>query len=254
MMKVGVICEGPTDFVAIETFFGAALSHNGLDASFKPIQPEMDNTCPDGGWGNVLLWLNKNPPNARISKLFGGGLFGGELGAEPLDCLLIQLDTDALEEPGFQTYVKKTYDYSVQLAASPADRAKEICNILECAWGDDMTDADKRRHIPSPAVESTETWCIAAFTAQPRNFEVMGGQVLVDSFMHSLETTEGRMPTLPYAAIDKNIKRRQRFCNELFPSARRVSAGCPQFAVALNALIAIAPHAAISNSEFVRNI
>lgn len=239
-MKVGVICEGPTDFVAIENFFGMALAQSEITASFKPIQPQMDNTSPDAGWGNVLLWLNKNPPSARISKLFGGGLFGGELGAEPLDCLLIQLDTDALEEPGFQAYVKKTYDYSVQLAATPTDRAQEVRNILELACGDDMTEADKRRHVPAPAVESTETWCVAAFSAQPQDFEIISAQALTDRFMHALETTEGRVPTLPYAGIDKSIKRRQRFCKAIAGGAPRVSAGCPHFAIALDALVKLA--------------
>jgi hypothetical protein len=91
MMKVGVICEGPTDFIAIEEFFGAAMAENDVHCEFTSVQPNMDNTRPTGGWGNVLNWLLKNSPDARALRYFGSGLFS--ISSASYDALLIQMDS-----------------------------------------------------------------------------------------------------------------------------------------------------------------
>lgn len=241
MIRVGVVCEGPTDFFAIEAFFQHALESSGLVSEFLPIQPEMDRTSPLGGWGNVLLWLKNNPPAARITKFFGGGLFGGQLGIDPLDCLLVQLDTDVLEDGSFQQFVHEEYGYVVNAPGDPNARALEITNILKLAWLDaELSEVDANRHVPAPAFEATETWCLAAYTAQPQNFEIFSGQALVNGFMSALETTEGRIPTPPYSGVDKNIKRRKRFCSAHRGSSARVADNCEHFAQALAKLQSLA--------------
>ena len=240
MIRIGVVCEGPTDFLAIEAFFGHALEANNVDAQFVAIQPKMDNTSPEGGWGNVLLWLKNNPPKSRIVKFFEGGLFAGDLGYEALDCLLVQLDTDVLENDSFQNFVLNTYDHTVTSAKASSDRAREIINILRLAWREDeMTNADASRHVPAPAVEATEAWCLAAFNAQSENFEVVSGQALIDGFMSALETTEGRVPNPPYAEVNKSINRRKRFCASHRASSARVTVGCDHFEQTLQNLRAI---------------
>lgn len=236
-MRVGVICEGQTDFVAIEAFFRSSLSSLNIVSEFVAVQPTMDNTLPKAGWGNVLLWLNNNPPTTRIAKYFGGGLFGGDLNFTPLDCLLIQLDTDILENESFQNYVREQYNWNTATPAESSERAQQIISVLRLAWREqDLTVADKNRHIPAPAVESTEAWCIAAFNAQPVNCEDLSGQLLVDKFMSALEISEGRPPTLPYAKINKDTNRRRRFCEMHEKSADRISAGCVQFEQTLRLL------------------
>lgn len=240
-MRVGVVCEGPTDFVAIKHFFHHCLARNQIEADFIPIQPQMDNTSPEGGWGNVLLWLSKNPPPVRIANLFGGGLFGGGLAIEPLSCLLIQLDTDVLDDVSFRNFVSSQYNYSVVSHSTTHDRADEVRKILRTAWREDaMTVADNDRHIATPAVESTEAWCLAAFFAQPQNCELIQGQSLIDQFMSALEVTEGRQPNLPYSQIDKNVRRRQRFCLKHASNSHRISAGCSQFGHVLQQLQSLA--------------
>ncbi len=237
MIRVGVVCEGPTDFLAIEAFFNNALEAAGVASQFLPIQPRMDNTSPEGGWGNVLLWLKKNPPASRIVKYFGGGLFGGGLEYEALDCLLVQLDTDVLENGSFQRYVCREYGLVVSPATAPDARANEIVRILRLAWREtEMNQVDANRHVPAPAVEATEAWCLAAFTAQAQNFELLSGQDLIDGFMSALETTEGRHPNPPYAEADKSIKRRKRFCQTHRNSSARVADNCEQFAMTLEYL------------------
>jgi hypothetical protein len=241
MIRVGVVCEGPTDFLAIEAFFSHALEAVGVGSEFLPIQPTRDNTLPKGGWGNVLHWLRDNPPRSRVLRFFGGGLFAGELGFPALDCLLVQLDTDHLENDSFRTFVGREYDHAVAAAGTPSARANEITSILRLALREhEMTQIDVGRHVPAPAVESTEAWCLAAFSAQTQDFEVLSGQPLIDGFMSALETTEGRQPNPPYAKVDKNTKRRKRFCDRHRERSARVAQSCSQFAATLQNLRAFA--------------
>ena len=237
-MRIGVVCEGQTDFIAIEAFLGHSLECHEITAEFEAIQPEMDKSSPVGGWGNVFLWLKNNPPEVRVLKLFGGGLFGGNLERAPLDCLLIHLDTDVLGDNAFDKYIKNQFGYDARSPEEPIDRGQEISDILKLAWrNQDMTDADKYRHVSAVSVESTENWCVAVFFAQPDDFELFSGQRLFDRFMSALEKSEGRHPNTPYAEIDKNIPRRRKFCKKHAHNSRRVSSGCHHFKIILDKLI-----------------
>ena len=236
-MRVGVICEGPTDFCAIKAFFYDSLKCQDIESEFIPVQPAVDNTSPQGGWGNVLLWLQRNPPEVRTANLFGGGMFDGNLAVPPMDCLLIQLDSDVLEDTSFQKHVRNTYDHAVVSHQVPEDRAREIKKVLRQAWREsDMSQSDNHRHVAAPAVESTEAWCVAAFSSQLENFEQLSGSALTDRFMSALETTEGRTPQHSYARINKDITRREKFCEAHAKSSRRVAKGCFHFKQALERL------------------
>ena len=72
------------------------MSSEGFSVEFVPLQPDPDATSPEGGWTHVLLWLENHPPDSRIPQFFTGGLFGGDLAQEPLDGILVQLDSDIL--------------------------------------------------------------------------------------------------------------------------------------------------------------
>lgn len=236
-LKIGVVCEGLTDFHAIECFLGHAASERGLHVEFLPIQPVADQTSSNGGWGNVLLWLGNNPPSFRIQRYFGGGLFGGDLSSPTLDGILIQLDSDVLGEASFSHFVTDHYGIAASNPSSPQNRAEAISAILESASRiSEMTDGDVQKHVIAPAVESTETWCIAAFSGKPGDFEALAGQELIDAFMSALEVSEGKSPTLPYAAINKTVSRRKTMCNRLAPSSGRIAANCTSFRNALEAI------------------
>ena len=190
----------------------------------------------------MLLWFQRNPPEARIANLFGGGMFGGNLAVPSMDCLLIHLDSDVLEDTSFQKHVMRTYGHAVVSHPEPEDRAKEIKKVLRQAWQEsDMSHADKRRHVAAPAVESTEAWCVAAFSSQPENFERLSGSALTDRFMSALATTEGRTRQQSYTNIDKDVTRRERFCEEHAKSSDRVAEGCFHFKQALERLYLLVP-------------
>lgn len=237
-MRVGVVCEGWTDFHAIKAFFGGALAAQGIQAAFEALAPSQDSTWPDAGWGNVLRWLLENPSQRRVAEYFNVGLFDN---SPRFDGLLIQMDADILGEIGFCAYVQGAFGHTAANPQNPAERAAAIATVLRLVAGNgNMTNADARRHVIAPAVESTETWCVAAFKAQPVAFERLRDQALTDAFMIALETSESRTPTPPYAHIDKQVERRKRFCERYSEQGSRV-ARCPAFAAALSELSRLMP-------------
>ena len=237
-MHIGVICEGPTDYHAISSFFGASLQSKGVNAVFTAVQPTIDKTQPEGGWGNVLIWLAKNPAAIRVERYFSTGLFGGVLETPPLDCLLIQLDTDILGNNLFNQYVYDNYGFTPANPVTPADRADAIRQVISSACQvNELTDVDIKKHVLVPSVESTETWCVAAFTGQPQNFELLNGSALINAFMTALEMSESRIPQGAYANIDKSVRRRDIFCARHANGSERITAGCEQFRRALDNLV-----------------
>ncbi len=215
-MKVGVICEGPTGFYAISEFFGELLKSFNIEASFVDIQPTMDNTRANAGWGHVFLWLKNNTPNTRIHKYLGSGLFSHGLSAKVVDVLLIQIDTDILENESFQKYIEKNYDCIVTKGIiSPDERALEIEKILSQASGlDQLSEEDKNRHIICPAVESTEAWCICVFKKKKDSYRNLSGQELINQFgqMYALYMENKKSSQTEYSTINKDPDRRLNFC------------------------------------------
>lgn len=201
-MKIGVVCEGPTDFHAIKNFFGSALQEAGIEFEIRSLQPDMDNTLPKGGWNSVIKWLMKNPPSSRAISIFGSGLFSTS--SASYDALLIQMDTDILEDPLFQKYISEKLQHNVQSRTDASARAQELRRVLQLAGRfEQMTLREIKNHIIVPAVESTENWCVAAFTRPTQNFETLSGQYLIDAFMCALLRYEGQTPAPPMVKLIK---------------------------------------------------
>lgn len=236
-MRIGVICEGPSDFPAIANFVGHIVGAANPGLHFLALYPEMDKTRPEGGWANVLLWLKNNPYQTRVQRYFAGGFFGGSLSVEPLDAIILHLDADIVDDDGFRKFVKARYALDVTTDGEPTDRAMQVCQVLMMASEfSEMTDADQRRHLLAPAVEATETWCLAAFHAQSENFELLRGTDLINAFMSALERSEGRDPQQNYAKVDKSLSRRSRFCERHAAGASRIVASCEHFAALIQKL------------------
>lgn len=211
-MRIGVICEGQTDFIAIETFLGTALKKQTIDAAFIPIQPSPDNTS-DGGWARVLHWLQQNPPKSRVDAYLSGGLFAGNLSGQQCDVFVIQLDSDILGDAGFSAKLNDM-GIKVNVPTITTERGEEIARILNelCNLGG-INAIDQRKHILAPTVEASETWCIAAYEHMAGDPEELQAQALHDAFGSVLARSEGRVATLPYGKPDKSVSRRQSFCN-----------------------------------------
>ena len=133
-MRVGVVCEGPTDWHAIVCFLEASLTDRGTAPVFVEIQPEMDKTNrANGGWGAALNWLKQNPPESRTQSYFNGGLFDDDLSAKQCDVMVFQMDADILSDCIFQDWTKRNLDYDVANSGDPVQRGNEIRSIIEIA-------------------------------------------------------------------------------------------------------------------------
>ncbi len=247
-VRIGVICEGPTDFHAIRCFMGLALEKFKIKADFIDIQPDMGRTFPEGGWGNIECWLKRNSPEDRI-KIY--------LEKHPLtafskscDMFLIQMDSDVIDDHKFQKRMVDKYNVKIPGSIQPDCRGRIITKILKI-WSDveNLTEIDIRRHIFAPAVESTEAWCVAAFNGKWKEPEILRGADLVQAFMETLEQSEG-LPVKKYTNIDKSINRRSAFCERHKNGYNRVISLCPHFRDAVDKIhgVANAPANGIDDS------
>ncbi|MDE4276811.1 hypothetical protein PXK58_21275 [Phaeobacter gallaeciensis] len=238
--KIGVVCEGPTDFYAIKNYLGNCLTKAGKNVSFVDLHPEVDKTRTDGGWARIHHWLGQLSPRDRYDRFVSRGLFAGNMDRKMCDCFLIQADTDIIPELGFQNTVQNTSGLDVAALAASNPPQDVMLQVLE-NWAsmDSAAPGEKKVHVFCPAVESTENWCIAAFKRWPTNPEGYSGQTLTDHFMECLERQEGRDPSPPYSEISKNVSRRKKFCEATGKSSRRLRAQCAQYNKAFKELSAL---------------
>lgn len=239
-MRIGVVCEGPTDAHAIVCFLHSSLTHRGIMPVFIAIQPETDNTrSPEGGWGAVLKWLKENPPSARTRAYFHGGLFGDGLSAKHCDVLVFQMDADILADAAFRNWTKRHYQYTVANRTDPVKSGQKITSIIETVGAFSRLSRDeKRRHIPAPSVESTETWCIAAFRNLPVDPELLSGSQLCQEFMTSLHRSENR-PVQDFVSVNKDPRRRRRYCERTSSGFARLENQCYHYLNLVNVLVSI---------------
>lgn len=243
-MRVGLVCEGPSDIPAVVHFLGDQLRRTGIEPIFHNLFPEPDKTRPEGGWSNLLLWLQRNPPDTRVARYFSGGIFGGGANQEPFDAILIQIDADVLDDEGFRNYVQQKLNIQIGATDEPNERASTLANVVETAGGFSLlTQADLQRHVVAVAVEATEAWCVAAFRAQPDQFEALKGADLTSAFMQALEVSEGRPPQGAYAQCNKDARRREKFCAMFAKYSDRILGSCPNFSATVQALRGALPPA-----------
>ena len=214
-MRIGVVCEGPTDWHAIVSFLRASLEDRGIVPMFVSIQPEMDRTNPSGGWLSVLRWLRGNPPKSRIPAYLRGGLFDDGLSAKQCDVLIFQMDADILSHDYPRNWIKEELGYVVMDSTDPMRRGRQIRSIIGIA-GDfqSLLPSEVELHVPVPAVESTETWCVAAFQRLSRDPERLQGDGLCQAFMTALHRSEGR-PMQSFMKVNKTPTRRKRFARSI---------------------------------------
>lgn len=237
-MKIGVACEGVTDFHAISHYVGAALKQAGISANFVPLQPDPDNTS-GGGWANVFTWLDNNPPKAR-EKYFGRGLFAHSKTFSNMDSIIIHLDTDILPEISFVNFLKAR-QFSLGNLETLAQRTAEMERlIIHFCLLDQCDEVQAKKHIAAPIAESSEAWCVAVDPEFQGNAELLSGQALINAFGTSLARFAKQTPRPSYNAINKKEKSRERYCSGTIGGVSRLSS-CTQFVSLVQKLTTIAP-------------
>lgn len=237
MKRVGVVCEGPTDFLAISHFAKASLAKRGVEAEFVDIQPEIDVTSKKsgGGWAIAVSWLIDNPPAVRRGAYLERGLFGGSLSAKKCDLLLIQIDSDVLEEESFVNFVRKVMGAAPAASASAESAFDEVTRVLLHFSGYDSSDiAAADRNIIAPAVQNTETWCVAVRAPDEANLELLRKDVVATKYKQRLEDFEGKAPLRRQL---KNRNRRDAYCRGHIESVDRLESSCGQYVRLINLLL-----------------
>jgi hypothetical protein len=229
-LRIGVVCEGETDFIAVKHFLIGLLNEDGIAASIVALQPPMDNTRKGAGWPNMLNWLMQHTPDVREARFFGPQLFAGAIGGKKCDAIFVQMDTDILGQPDFEARVLRLFSYRPGNPAAPSMRAVEIDRLLKlCADMDGVRPESVNKHFFCPAVESTESWCVAAYNKHNGDPEELRGVDLYTAFMTALVESEGGLPKLIYDKCNKVQNRRERFCEKHKSGARRVYEKCAHF-------------------------
>jgi hypothetical protein len=240
-MKIGIVCEGLTDFVAIKTFVKRSLGKRGCDVEIIGLQPMPDETRAGAGWGEVFRWLEKYPPKLRMTQFLGGGLFGGGLSGNTCDLILIQLDSDIIGEEGFNKKIERS-GHEVKLPDEPSERASYLKSIIEhFANFSDMTPEERRKHFPFPAIESTETWCIAAHSECVDNPERYKVEDLKHHFGCLVADVFGQQRQEVYANINKKLPTRQKVCDHLDSDdcLTRLEGQCAQYKSDIDSLFSL---------------
>lgn len=206
------------------------MTERGIIPAFISIQPENDGTKPPiGNWHAVLNWLRKNPPKSRIENYLSGGLFDDGLSAKRCDVMVFQIDSDILSERGFQNWTRNTLGHDVTDSTDPTQRGNEVRSIIEIAGNfEELSDDESKRHIPAPAVESTEAWCVAVYGNFSGDPERLKGLDLCREFMTALHRSENR-DIQPFTQIDKSPRRRGRFCERHADEFRRLESQCRHY-------------------------
>lgn len=227
-MRVGIACEGPTDALAIEHFVRESMLARGTSVEFVRLRPESDQT--QGGWSNMLLWLQDNPPQSRVSAYFGG-LFQDDMGAKQCDAIVLQLDADILAFGDVRESLKARFGVAAEDSPSPQVRGQQISHVIKVVGKfHELAMADLERHVAAPAVEATETWCVGVFRrSQADDLENVRGSALRQEFMSALHRSEGRQDAGPYSQTDKSMNRRQRFCKRHAAGYARLEDQCPHY-------------------------
>ena len=134
MLKIGVVCEGQTDFIAIKAFIEAEFKGSAKEVDISIIQPSLDNSLP-AGWTQVLYWLENNDFQYRTAIYSKkAALFAIEDNEQKFDALLFQIDADVLGEEGFETFIAKR-EISYSKSKSNIERGNAIRHVLVSVSG-----------------------------------------------------------------------------------------------------------------------
>ena len=220
-VRIGVVCEGETDRVAIEWFVRMSLVIRGFDEiAVCRIASYTDQTSRDTqGFTGVLAWLSQSPEQRQR---FFVDLFGGDVRTEKFDAIVVHLDADNLSTKEFRNHVHSKYGKDVKNHRIPEKRGFEIRQLI-MSVGKMGKVGDG--YAVAVAVESTETWCLSSFRELRDDPESMSGATLVQQFMDALHAVE-RRPTEVFRKANKDPIRWERFCRRTYENVEVLERQC----------------------------
>ena len=140
MLTFGVIAEGPTDQTVIENILLDFFEDQEDEPEIRFIQPPRPLTETPAGWGHVFKSLERKDPEDALQYN---------------DYLVIHIDTDVQEEPGFDVPRREK---GKELSVS--DRVDRVVARLKQDIDDRFFQANAHRILFAIAVDSIECWLL----------------------------------------------------------------------------------------------
>lgn len=140
MLKFGIIAEGATDQTVIENILIGYFSDQEEEPAIAYIQPP--HVLPDApaGWGHVFQSLKRRDHEGALQWI---------------DYLIIHIDTDVQEQPGFDVPRRKD---GVELRL--AERVERVIARLKQEIDAAFYEANAHRILFAIAVDSIECWLL----------------------------------------------------------------------------------------------
>lgn len=177
-IKIGLIAEGPTDYVIINAALSAIFKGkiNYILNILQPASPDPDmlggnldatSTETGGGWGGVYRWCR------NVVEMTGDNADGLD-SIIGLDYIIIHLDADVSNEKysnaNIQTPIKD--DLPIALPCPPVQNITDALKEIIKNW---LAPVDASNAIWCIPAFNTETWCYAAWATEnarrTNNFE-----------------------------------------------------------------------------------
>ena len=140
MLTFGVIAEGPTDQTVIENILLGYFEDQEDEPVIRYIQPPRPLTETPAGWGHVFKSLERKDHEGALQYN---------------DYLVIHIDTDVQEEPGFDVPRR---DGGKELSIS--DRVDRVIHRLKQYIDPGFYQANAHRILFAIAVETIECWLL----------------------------------------------------------------------------------------------
>ena len=154
MLKFGIIAEGPTDQTVIENILLGYFRDQEDEPAINPIQPPRPLTETPAGWGHVFKSLER--------KDYEGAL-------QYNDYLVIHIDTDVQDEPGFDVPRRAG---GKELSVS--DRVDRVVDRLKQDIEAGFCQASSHRILFAIAVETIECWLLPLLYGDKKAAKITG--------------------------------------------------------------------------------
>ncbi len=179
VLTFAIIAEGPTDQTVIENILLDFLEDQDDEPEIRFIQPPRPLTETPAGWGHVFKSLKrKDPENALQFN----------------DYLVIHIDTDVQEEPGFDVPRREK---GKELSVS--DRVDRAVTRLKQDIDDSFFQANAHRILFAIAVDSIECWLLPFLHDKRKAAKITGclesaNQALRKANQDALSAGENKFP------------------------------------------------------------
>ena len=220
-MRIGLVTEGTTDQVVIQhiltTHFQIVSPQKGLE--IINLQPVRDATSghAHGGWTQVYKWCERN----RSITIDSQGLFDEGLDAFAVDFIIIQLDSDVLEE----VWKFSFGEYLPSSCKKPAARGRYTRRAI-AKWLSDQNSTLNRQFVPLATVEAIEAWLIAAVRGQPNAEETKDLEKELEKIEEQFSTS---LANTRKGRRRKITKKYESFCARFIVDTKNVYENCFQF-------------------------